>query len=411
MLCKRTAPFAVYILVLILFSSCSSYMTEQGGFFSKFNRGQFQEAADMLKVNSEKEGKDQILFLLDRGAALFEAHDYKGSIDVLSKAERLTDLKDYTKINEEVLSVVTTDNFKSYYPLDYELIMINTYLALSYYMTGDYEGALVECRRINNLIYKLKTKGMNAFEEVPIAWYISATIYEKQQKFDDAFIDYNRVLELDPGFKQVIFDAYRTARISGNVQAANEIDGDYPELDLKDYFKTIRNKKYGSVVVLHFDGEIPIKRRSSYNDMLPEFYTRTFTKTYLTVKDSNGDDLGTTSELLDLESTARKNLSERAGRIVAKRILGIGTQVAIGYGVAKATKSDALGILAGVLVHAAATPDLRNWSTLPRSFQAVRVYLPKGKQKITLSSSYGRQVERDIDVKAGDTQILMYRSM
>jgi len=33
------------------------------------------------------------------------------------------------------------------------LIMIKRNLALSYYTTGDYEGALVECRRINNLIY------------------------------------------------------------------------------------------------------------------------------------------------------------------------------------------------------------------------------------------------------------------
>jgi len=53
------------------------------------------------------------------------------------------------------------------------------------------------------------------------------------------------------------------------------------------------------------------------------------------------------------EAIARKNLSERAGRIVAKRLLGIGTQAAIGYGVAKATKSDALGVLAGLMVHAA----------------------------------------------------------
>jgi len=98
----------------------------------------------------------------------------------------------------------------------------------------------------------------------------------------------------------VAFDAYRTARISGNVQAANEIDADYPELDLKDYFKAIRNKKYGSVVLLHFRREIPIKRQSRSNDMLPEFYTRTFSKAYITVKDSSGTDLGTTSEVLDL---------------------------------------------------------------------------------------------------------------
>ncbi len=411
MQCKRTASFAVHIFILLLLSSCSSYMTEQGGFFSKFNRGYFQEAADMLKEQSEKEGKDQILFLLDRGSALFEAHNYKEAIEVLAQAERLTEIKDYTKINEEVLSVITTDNFKMYYPLDYELIMINTYLALSYYATGDYEGALVECRRINNLVYKLKQKGMNAFEEVPIAWYISATIYEKQKKFGDAFIDYKKVLELSPDFKQVIFDAYRTARLSGNTQAANEIEAGHPGLDLKEYLKTIKDKKLGSIVVIHFDGEIPIKRRNPNNNMLPVFYTRTHGKTYLTVKDLKGDELGTTSEVLDLDVIARKNLDERSGRIVAKRLLGIGTQVAIGYGVAKATKNDSLGILAGLLVNAAATPDLRSWSTLPRSFQVLRIYLPAGEQKVEFDLSYGKKIERDVSVKAQETQILMYRSM
>ena len=411
MQCKRTAFFVVNIFVVLTLASCSTYMSEQGGFFSKFNRGQFKEAAAIIKAQSEQEGKDQILFLLDRGTALFEAKDYKGAIEVLSQAEKLTERKDYTSINEEVVSVVTTDNFKKYIPLDYEQIMINTYLALSYYATEDYEGALVECRRINNLVYKLKTKGMNSFEEVPVAWYISATIYEKQKKFDDAFIDYSKVLELKPDFDQAVFDSYRTARFSGNIQAADELNIKYPELDLKTYFNGIKNKKYGAVVVIYFDGEIPIKRQSRSNEMLPEFYTRTFTKSFLTIRDLNGLDIARTSEVLDLEGIARKNLSERVARIVAKRILGIGTQVAIGYGVAKATKSDALGVLAGMLVHAVATPDLRSWSTLPRSFQSARFYLPAGQHKLNFTFDRSSPVEYDIEVKSSDTLILMYRSL
>ncbi len=410
MQCKKTTSFVVYIFISLILSSCSGYMTEQGDFFSKFNRGQFKEAAELIKDKSEKDTKDQILFLLDRGSALFEAKDYKGAIGVLSKAERLTELKDYTSINEEVVSVITTDNFKKYIPLDFEQIMINTYLALSYYATGDYEGALVECRRINNLVYKLKTKGMNSFEEVPIAWYISATIYEKQKKFDDAFIDYSKVLELKPNFNQAIFDAYRTARLSGRMQDAGELSKKYTDIDLKGYFNGIKKKKYGSVVVIYFDGEIPVKRRSRSNDMVPEFYTRTFTKSFLTVQENNLD-IAKTSEVLDLEIIARKNLSERVGRIVAKRLLGVGTQVAIGYGVAKATKSDALGVLAGLLVHAAATPDLRSWSTLPKSFQTTRFYLPAGSHKLEFTFDRLKPIKFDIDVKAGDTQILMYRSL
>ena len=386
-------------------------MTEQGGFFSKFNRGQFKEAADMLKEKSEKEGKDQILFLLDRGAALFEARDYKNAIDVLTKAERLTEIKDYTSINEEVVSVVTTDNFKRYYPLDYELIMINVYLAVSYYMTGSYDDALVECRRINNLVYKLNTKGMKTFEEIPVAWYISASIYEKQKKFDDAFIDYKRVTELLPGFKEAVFDAYRTARLSGNRQSADELDSSNKELGLKQYFKSLNSKKNGTVVVLYFDGEIPIKRPDPHNSMLPKFYTRSFDRYRLVVKDVAGQDLGSTSEIMDLEAVARKNLDERIGRIMAKRLLGVATKVAIGYGVAKATDNDAIGVLAGLLLHATTTPDLREWSTLPRSFQSLRFTLPAGEQKIVLVPNKGVKQEITLKILPGDTNIVLYRSL
>ncbi|MEI6079394.1 MAG: hypothetical protein WCQ53_01985 [bacterium] len=395
--------FIVFSSLYFVLPSCSSYMTDQQDFFSKFQRKQFKQAADLIKDKSEKEGKDQILFLLDRGTALFEDGDYKGAIDVFTKAEKLTEVKDYTSISEEAVSVVTTDKYKKFYPLDYELIMINVYLALSYYMEGKYDDAVVECRRINNLVYKLKAKGMKTFEESPFAWYLSASIYEIQKKYDDARIDYNRVMELAPSFKQAIYDTYRTARYSGDLNQARELEKDNPELDLRNYYKGLC-KKCGDVVVIYSAGMIPIKRPSRSNDMLPEFYTRTYNVSNLSIMDKDGVNLATTSEISNLEAVARKNLSERVGMIVAKRILGIGTQVAIGYGVGKATHNEAIGVLAGLLVHATAQPDTRGWSTLPKDFQIARIRLPYGTQELMLGGQ--RTI---VDVPEAGGKLLFFR--
>jgi hypothetical protein len=382
-------------------------MTDQGGFFSKFKRGEFASAAELLKEKSQKPGKDQILFLLDRGTALFEAGLYEEAIEVLSQAERLTEIKDLTSISEEVVSVVTTDQYKNYYPLDYELIMINVYLALSYYATGNYEGALVECRRIDNLIYKLKNKGMKTFEELPFAWYLSALIYESQKKYNDALIDYRRVMMLVPDFKQAVFDSYRMARFIGKMTTARELEDKYPDLGLRNYYKSLC-RKCGELIVIYADGEIPIKRPQRGNSMLPEFYTRTYSLYPLSVYSGDDKKLTVSSEILDLETVARKNLDERIGRIVAKRILGIGAKVAIGYGVAKATDNEALGILTGLLLQSTTHADTRSWSTLPKSISVARLRLPEGETTLDLRTV--RDSKKTIKLKDGTSQVLWFRS-
>lgn len=384
-------------------------MTEQSGFFSKFNRGEYLSAAQTLKEKSEKDGKDQILFLLDRGTALFEAGEYKEAIEVFTKAERLSEVKDFTSINEEVVSVVTTDTFKKFIPMDYERIMINVYLAMSYFMLGKYEDALVECRRINNLVYVLKNKGMKDFEESPLAWYISASIYEMQGKYDSARIDYLRALKIQPSFEQAAYDAYRCAVYSKNMSLASQIQKSHPDLPIKESFnKSCRNCR--DVLVIYSYGQIPIKRQSHQNSMLPEFRTRTYSEGAVSLYDDAGTLLGSGDVILDLEDVARRNLSERIGRIMAKRLLGIGTKVAIGYGVAKATKNDTLGILTGLLLHATTVPDTRSWSTLPKDYIIARVSMPKDADKVDLRLLGQGPFSKDLDTGAKGLTMIPIRS-
>lgn len=300
----RCSSYPVLTIALLI-GSCSNYMLDQSGFFSKFRRGEYEQAASLIEKKANTEGKDQILFLLDRGVALFEARDYKSAIESFSKAEKLSEIKDYTSISEETVSIISSDTYKKFVPLDYERIMINVYLALSYLMIGKNEDALVECRRINNLVYLLKTKGMKAFEDNPLAWYISGLVYESKKDKDNSRIDYEKVIKLMPKFTQASKDLGRvTGRSPGLCNGC------------------------GTVLVLLGYGEVPIKRQSSSNQMFPEFFTRTHADGSIVVVVDEKDEYGG-SMVFDVEDVARKDLSERIGRITAKRMVGVAAKVAI----------------------------------------------------------------------------------
>ena len=84
---------------------------------------------------------------------------------------------------------------------------------------------------------------------------------------------------------------------------------------------------------------------------------------------------------------------------MAKRLLGVGAQVAIGYGVAKATDNDALGVLAGLLLHSTSSPDTRSWSTLPRYYYVARTSLEPGLQKVKICTDI--EMEKTFEINNG----------
>jgi uncharacterized protein len=354
-------------------------MLEQKSFFSKFYNGQFKEAANILEKKAYENSRNQILYFLDLGVAYFEAKDYKNAIKVFSLAEDLTKHKDYTSISEEAASFLTTDSYKDYRPLDYEKIMINVYLALSYFTTKQYEDALVECRRINNLINVLKQKGLKKIEELPLAWYLSALIYEQQKKYDDAIIDYKRTKKL--------------------LKESSFINKDIKRVKLKR--KGIYKSK--DITIIFFSGLIPVKRVSSYNEMIPSFVRRTKNNNFFNVNGENS------VELVNLETVARKNLKERVGQMMLKNIGRVAAQAAIGYGVAKATDSNTAGFLSFLLLRSATRADTRSWTTLPQSVQVLRV--PAKNKELKLNYYSNNSFKKDFKLDVNKSKFYFFRAL
>ena len=364
-------------LTLLLLTSCSSYMRQQSKFFSLFRSGQHKKANSLIEKKSNTQGKNQILYLLDAGLNLFESRKYKEAIKALSHAEKLTEINDFTSISEEVVAVLNTDSNKTFKPLDYERILINVYLALSYLQLEKYNDALVECRRINNLINVLKNQGLKTINELSIAWYISSLAYQIQEKYSDSKIDYNRF-----------------AKINSLPNTTNK--------ELKK-IKQLKNK--GELVLLLANHWIPIKRISPHNKKFPMLFSRSpkqhgyFTVERVSSKYDSKINILKSTEIQNINMVATSNLKERISMLKAKAIAGTVAKAAIGYTVAKISKNKQLGAAAFIILDLFSSPDLRSWSTLPGSFQIVRTYLKSGKQKIKIKYYNARHQLKETFIK------------
>src|SRR5688572_13379853 len=95
-----------------LAGGCASqrYLGNEG--HARFDWRDWEGAAAAFAPEAGKPGVNQVLFLLDRGTALFEARRYREAIDAFLRAEKLAEIKDYTSISEEVGTLATSDNVR-----------------------------------------------------------------------------------------------------------------------------------------------------------------------------------------------------------------------------------------------------------------------------------------------------------
>lgn len=378
----------VLILTSITTYSCatSNYNSKNSTFYSLFNSGKYELAAERLKVVSEKAGKDQILFLLDLGIAYFEAGKYEDAIDAFTKAERLTELKDYTSVTEEAVSLMTSDATRVYRPMDYERIMINAYLALSYLLIGKNEDAMVECRRINNLVYKLKNEGLKNYEESPFAWYLSAIIYETEKKYDDARIDFENAKKIKPD---------------------SELFKKKPRSDCGNC---------GNLVVIYSSMSVPKKIVDPKNKQYPTYKKNIKPSGQLEIFDRTGLRLGRTYEIMDVQETAIKNLKERIRVLKNKKIAATAIKGAAAATAGIIAKDKDVGLATFFILEmlTASKPDLRSWATLPQSIQIANIELTEGEKLVKLAPYIGNYklsegAEYLVKIEKGKTKFIVYR--
>jgi hypothetical protein len=405
------AALLAHFLLFVL--GCASYPTNTLSAQNAFYAGDFDKAALLLEKPSKEEGKDQLLYLLDRGMSLQQAGRYKESQKDLLAADKMSEVKDYVSLSTEAATLVTSENIKQYKGEDFEKVLINAFLAIDYAVSHEYEDALVECRRVNQKLHFYKSEAKRDYEQNPFARYLSAMIWEATDHLEDAYIDYKEVAKLNPDFPYLKYDLLRLAKKLGRTEDLKDFRKQFGDTVVIPKFK--EEAKLGEIVLIYQQGLSAVKRPNPQAHQFPKFYARSSLtrQALLEVPDEKKSEH---SEILySISDVAVKTLDDAFAGLLAKKVVGIGAKAVVADQVRQ--KNELLGMIAWIGLNAIDQADLRHWSTLPETFQIARLHVTPGTHRVKAigldgsGNPTGEQKEFEVTLAAGKKVFLNWRSL
>ncbi len=421
-------PYGFIWLIILLFS-CATYYDLNYEFNRSFETGNLESANKLLDQNKKRiNKKSEFLYLVNKGLVLSMLGDLNESNRYFEEAYIFAEdyQKDYVQI---ATSYFTNPTVIQYRGEDHEHLMVLYYKALNYCKLGDYEAALVECRRLNNRLYELsdKYKSDLKYKEDAFIHNFMGLIYEASGDYNNAFIAYENSVKIYENSYSELFglnpphqlkkDLLRTAYLVGfddklefykekfemnfNRESASEggeliffwHNGLGP---VKDEWSinftivgdasavTFVNKEYGlnfTFPVSFDDGE-----ENDLNDLkfirvaFPKYVERkpAFISGYIQ-NEENRFKLELTE---DINQISFKVLEERMVWEMSKSLLRVALKKAAEEAVR--SENEDLGFVLGIVNAVTEKADTRNWQTLPYAINYTRVPLNSGNNQIKL---------------------------
>ncbi len=398
------------VLLPLLSISCATYQSQVAKSRELLKSGQTAAALEDFKKLADKDDRDQLVHLMDYATVLQIAGKYKESSEAFLKADKLVDLNDYHSATNVASATLGGEEMIQYKGESHEKFLINTLNAINYVMLGQYDDALVEARRINEKLSKMKMEGRDPYEKSPFARYLAGVLWEAEKKYDDAYIEYEGSFDLDKSNSLLPQDLIRTSKLSRRLEDYKKLKTDFPRI--------IENSSWydrdqGELIVIYQQGWGPQKQaRQQYR--FPELYP-VFSETKVAqVKIAGRSEK--TDLVYNVEKVSIKTLEKDFGSLVARRVGGVAAKAVVADQLRQ--KNELLGTLSWIAMNLADRADLRQWSTLPQSIQMTRMFLKPGKYKVSIQglSESGTPTqdslpEQEIVVKAGQKAFLNWRSL
>lgn len=353
--------------------ACASYQTKVQDFRDTLKRGEPEKAAGKIKEKAYKDSDDQVVYLFEYGTAEQLAKNYEESERAFLRAEDLTDIKDYHSISRVTGSLLLNAGMVQYKGDNYEKVLINAFLAINYLMQNKLEEARVECRKLNDKLYKFRFEGKKNYEQNPFAFYLSALIEESGREWDDAYIDFKKTYDLDPSIPYLHEDLIRAGINAHRGDDVAQWRKKFPGIKPADL------KNQGEVVLIYQQGWGPVKRPNPAFVRVPKLYP-TFSITKRARLEVEGGPTELSQEILDVSGVAIKTLDDDYAGLIAMRAAGIATKAVVADQIRQ--KNKLLGELAWIGMNVADQADLRQWVSLPASFQVAKLRLKPGKYKV-----------------------------
>lgn len=402
----------ILVLSLAFFiAGCSTYQTKVGAARSHMFSARYDEAAKELAPLAEKEGDDQLLYLLDYGTVLQLGGKFDESTKVFLKAAKIAEIKDYHSLSRVAGSILLSENMVQYKGEDYEKLLINVFLAQSFAFKGDLDEALVETRRLDEILNKYRIEAKRDYEQNAFAVYLSGIIWEADRRWDDAYIAYNRVNQLNSGIDLLKGDLLRTAKAAQRPEALEKLKNQYPGKKIDSWYK---DKRMGEIVLVYHQGRAPVKKPHPESPRFPKLVAVP-TVTQRAILKVAGKGESTSEKIYSVQDIAIRTLDDAYAGLVAKRTAGIVAKAVVADQIRQ--KNEALGMIAWIGMNLADQADVRQWSTLPESFQIARFPVEEGTYKVTVQGIDGSgrpssesMGEREVSVKGGKKAFVLWRS-
>ena len=135
----------IYFLLLVILNGCFSGHYERSENFQFLAKvGDFEQAGkEAARLAKEGPTRDRLLYFLEQGAVARMQSDPNNSIGAFNGAALEYDrwfgphLRTQTRVSEEFLSTLGSAELKPYKSRIYERVMLRTYQAHNYLLTGD----------------------------------------------------------------------------------------------------------------------------------------------------------------------------------------------------------------------------------------------------------------------------------
>lgn len=403
------ARIVLFISIGATLAGCASYQAKISGFEKDLHAGKPADAAKALEPKAMKEGDDQVVYLFEYATALQMAGQFKESNKAFLQVNDLTEIKDYHSLSRIAGSMLLNEGMIQYKGEDYEKVMISAMAAINFLMVGDFENAMVMARQLNDKLYKYKFEAKRNYEQNPFAYYLTAMLFENDRDWDNAYIQYKKAYDLQPGFDYFKEDLVRGAKLA---HRDDEFDA------WKKKFKGVAvpdTKHTGEVVLIFQQGWAPQKRPHPSFPRIPKLYPLPASTVAARLEIENGPK-EKTETIFSVEDTAIKELDDLYAELIAKRAAGIATKAVVADQIRQ--KNRLLGDLAWIGMNLADQADLRQWTSLPATFQIAKIRLKPGRYKVRvvgLNRADGESGEQyawqEIEVKTRQKTFLNWRSI
>lgn len=417
---KKRSILVIGLFFISLFSvSCATYQNKVSDARLDLQRGDFENAISKLKSLAETENGDQLVYLLDYATAEQLAGHFKESADLFLKADKLSEMEDYHSVSRITGAALLSEEMVQYKGDTFERTFINAFLAMNFLQMGKLDDALVEARRINEKYLKLRGEEKKSYELNPFSKYLSALLWEADQKWDDAYIAYNETYKIDPNIPALKEDLLRASKRAQRESEYKKWKEQFAEVQENPLWG---NRKAGELIVIYLQGWGP-RKQPSYTDpkfpMLVPVYSET-TSLRMTLEsplDPKFSAAVVNSKLAyDVGQAAIETLKDDYGALVARRVAAMVAKEVAADQIRQ--KDKVLGAIAWIAMHASDRADLRQWSTLPSTIQIIRKPLLPGTYDLGLQGLSASGVEttdqlpkHSIEIKSGQKKFVIYRSL